>query len=138
MNAQCAKCHLALESGWSFCPACGTAAESPHPASPQEHENHPVRGAFGGLMYGLIAAPILIIAGIMVCLTGWGLFLGVPIIVLGILAPLGGPIFGMNEHAAKCPVCGTRVVTLADGKEHACPSCAARFAVSGTPAAKAH
>ena len=66
----------------------------------------------------------------MICLTGWGVFLGVPVIVIGILAPLAGPLFGMSEHTAKCPECGTRVITLADGKMHACPRCNASFAVS--------
>jgi uncharacterized Zn finger protein (UPF0148 family) len=130
MITQCAKCHLLLEPGWSFCPGCGAATESMKPAPPQELEHHPMRGAFGGLLYGAIAAPILILAGIMICLTGWGLFLGVPIIVLGILAPLAGPMFGMTEHAARCPECGTRVVTVADGQLHKCPSCNAQFAVT--------
>ena len=130
MSAQCSKCHLPLDAGWSFCPKCGANAEGIHLATEQDAEHHPVRWAFGGLFYGLIAAPILIVTGIMICLTGWGLFLGVPVIVLGVLAPLAGPLFGMSERAAKCPECGTRVITLADGQTHACPACNARFAVT--------
>ncbi len=57
-----------------------------------------------GWPIGLIAAPILIVTGIMICLTGWGILLGLPVIVAGILAPLAGPLLGMSEHAAKCPV----------------------------------
>jgi hypothetical protein len=129
MSAQCSKCHQPLEAAWSFCPKCGGAAETAHSVEVHDPEHHPVRWAFGGLFYGLIAAPILIVTGIMICLTGWGLFLGVPVIVLGVLAPLAGPLFGMSERAAKCPECGTRVVTLADGQTHACPACNARFAV---------
>ncbi len=129
MNARCSRCQLNLEPQWNFCPACAATAHS-HSAHLPESEHHPMRGAFGGLFYGLIAATILIVTGIMICLTGWGLFLGVPVIVLGVLAPLAGPLFGMSERPAKCPECGTRVVTLADGQVHACPACRAPFAVA--------
>jgi predicted amidophosphoribosyltransferase len=138
MDATCSNCKAQLPSShWSFCPHCGTAVTHEAP-QPQEHRRHPARGAFGGLVYGLIAAPILIIAGVMICLTGWGIFFGVPVILLGILAPLAGPIFGMSEHTAKCPACGTRVLTLADGKMHACPTCMAQFAVDAHPLPHAH
>ncbi len=128
MNAHCAQCAARLEPAWKYCPECGAPHAVEH-AEPPEQEHHPARGAFGGLFYGLIAAPILIISGIMISLTGWGIFLGVPVIVAGILAPLAGPVFGMSEHTAKCPVCGTRMVTVADGKVHDCPVCSGRFAV---------
>jgi predicted RNA-binding Zn-ribbon protein involved in translation (DUF1610 family) len=129
MAATCSTCNLQLSSSqWKFCPHCGSAVT--HDVVKQhEHRHHPARGAFGGLAYGLIAAPILVISGVMICLTGWGVFLGVPVIVMGILAPLVGPLFGMREHTATCPGCGTRVLTLADGKVHACPSCNAEFGV---------
>jgi uncharacterized paraquat-inducible protein A len=127
MDARCNKCQRTLDAQWRFCPTCGAEVEEQHTTPDEEH--HPVRWAFGGLFYGLLAAPILIVTGIMICLTGWGLFLGIPVIALGVLAPLAGPLFGMNERAAKCPECGTRVITLADGQTHACPSCNARFAV---------
>ncbi len=128
MNARCSNCQRTLEPQWSFCPTCGATVEA-HPDITPNPEHHPVRWAFGGLFYGMLAAPILIVTGIMICLTGWGLFLGIPVIALGVLAPLAGPLFGMNERAAKCPECGTRVITLADGQTHACPSCNAQFAV---------
>lgn len=137
MNVQCAKCGMPMVPGWKFCPRCA-AEPAMQPVEPQEHEHHRARAAFGGLVYGLITAPILVILGIMICLTGWGMFLGLPVIVMGILAPVAGPLFGMNEHAAKCPVCGTRVVTVADGKEHACPMCSGEFAVSEHHIVKAY
>jgi len=128
MDTLCGKCGKALTAAWSYCPHCGaTVAHEAHQAA--EHEHHPARGAFGGLLYGLIAAPILIIAGIMVCLTGWGLLIGVFMIVAGVLAPLAGPLFGMNEHAGKCPSCGTKVITVGDDKVHSCPACSQSFAI---------
>jgi hypothetical protein len=43
----------------------------------------------------------MIIAGIMLCLTGLGAFLGVPLIIGGIIAPLAGPLFGMGVVKGK-------------------------------------
>ena len=77
-----------------------------------------MEGAFSGMALGMIAAPLMIVVGIMLCMTGWGLFFGVPVIIGGILAPLAGPLFGMGERKGKCPTCGTLVVTVADGREH--------------------
>ena len=129
MDAHCAKCGMVLASAWSFCPQCGGAIV--HERHEVIHQPIPARGAFSGMYIGLIAAPILIISGVMLCLTGWGVFFGVPFIVLGILAPLYGPIVGMGEHLGKCPECGTRMISIADSKEHECPVCTKKFAIDG-------
>lgn len=136
MDAHCLKCGLALASEWSFCPRCGDSVEHERHA-PRLHRPVPSKGAFSGMYIGLIAAPVLIISGVMLCLTGWGVFFGVPFILLGILAPLFGPIVGMGEHRGKCPSCGTRMISIADSKEHECPVCTKKFAIEGeiaTPA----
>jgi len=66
---------------------------------------------------------------LLLCLLGWGIFLGVPMIVLGVLAPLFGPMVGMSEHRGKCPSCGTRMISIDDAKEHECPVCSKKFAI---------
>lgn len=138
MNAHCVKCGTALASAWSFCPQCGTSV-SQETHEPREHQPVPMKGAFSGMYIGMIVAPILIIAGVMLCLTGWGVFFGLPFIVLGILAPLYGPLVGMKEHRGKCPFCGTRMISFADSKEHECPVCNKKFAIEDHEmAAKAH
>jgi hypothetical protein len=48
------------------------------------------------LYFGLIAMPVMLVVGIMLCLTGWGIFLGIPVIVAAFFAPLAGPLFGMG------------------------------------------
>jgi DNA-directed RNA polymerase subunit RPC12/RpoP len=78
---------------------------------------------------GLIAAPILIFPGILLCFLGWGIVLGIPMILLGILMPIAAPIFGQGEHKGKCPSCGTRMISVEDGKRHACPICNEKFAM---------
>jgi predicted RNA-binding Zn-ribbon protein involved in translation (DUF1610 family) len=110
-----------------FCPNCGAAVV--HESHPIEHEHHQVRNALGGMFYGLVAAPILIIPGILLCFLGWGMVLGIPMILLGILMPIWGPIFGLHEHRGKCPSCGTRMISVEDGKVHACPVCDEKFAL---------
>jgi predicted RNA-binding Zn-ribbon protein involved in translation (DUF1610 family) len=133
MDANCVKCGAHLASAWSFCPGCGTSVA--HEIHPRDHQHHPARGAFGGLYFGLVAAPILIFPGVLLCLLGWGIFLGVPMIVLGVLAPLAGPVMGMTEHKGKCPSCGTRMISVDDGKAHECPVCCAKFAIGDHVAA---
>lgn len=130
MNAPC-KCGTPLENSWTFCPKCGLAAarETRLQSGDAEHEKSTVPGAFGGLLFGVIIAPVLIIFGTLLCLTGLGAFLGVPLIVLAILAPIAGPLFGIGEHGARCPHCNTREITVADGQLHACPNCEREFSL---------
>ncbi len=136
MDAHCVKCGKALASAWSFCPACGASiVHERH--NPLVHKPVPAKGAFSGMYIGMIAAPILIISGVMLCLTGWGVFFGVPFIMLGILAPLFGPLVGMGEHRGKCPSCGTRMISVDDAKAHECPVCNKKFAIGDGGVARA-
>jgi len=131
MSAPCTKCGTLLETSWSFCPKCGlgvTREAHPHPAQ-AERERSSVPGAFGGLLFGVIVAPVLIILGTLLCLTGLGAFLGVPMIIGAIIAPLVGPLLGLGEHKIRCPYCNTREITVADNKLHYCPNCDKEFAL---------
>lgn len=105
MSSPCMKCGETLDQGWTFCARCGVKIERPSVAhvapAGHEHEAAPVTGAFSGALFGFIAAPIGLIFGIMLCLTGWGIFIGIPVIVLAILAPLGGPLVGLGAAKDK-------------------------------------
>ena len=131
MNTQC-KCGTSLEASWGFCPRCGVAVtrEAQLPATSAEREKSSVPGAFGGLLFGVIAAPILLIVGIMLCLTGLGAFLGVPMIIAAVFAPLAGPLLGLGEHKVRCPYCNTREITVADDQLHYCPNCDKEFSLA--------
>jgi len=132
MSATCRKCTAHLEAEWKFCPHCGaTNVQEIHlPAlEHQEHERPPVKGAFGGLLLGLLAAPVLIIYGGMICLTGLGVFLGVPMIIAGVCAPLIGPLLGVNTLKGKCPWCGSAVGSVALFDRFSCPACSKRIVV---------
>ena len=135
MNTQCSKCGIGLEPSWTFCPHCGVAVtheiqyQIQHKEAALPHEKTSAKGGFGGLLIGVVIAPMFVIVGAMLCLTGIGVFLGLPMILVGVLAPLAGPMFGLGEHRGKCPSCGTNVVTITDGLSHKCPACNEEFVV---------
>jgi hypothetical protein len=115
MTGLCLKCGAQLSSPWRFCPLCGAEVSAVEltpqirqqpPAAP---EKAPIRGAFGGLFLGVIVTPICIIVGTMLCLTGLGAILGIPMIVGGIAAPLLGPMINLGEPKGECPWCGAEI-----------------------------
>ncbi|HVN93707.1 MAG TPA: zinc-ribbon domain-containing protein [Terracidiphilus sp.] len=132
MDATCRKCAAKLEASWKFCPQCGATQVAPINHSLPEHhdaEKAPVKSAFGGLLLGLVAAPVLIIWGGMICLTGLGVFLGVPLVIAGVCAPLLGSLMGMNALKGKCPWCGCSVGSVAIFDRFSCPACSKRIVV---------
>lgn len=100
MDEPCTHCGERLASNWIFCARCGAHIERPEPV-PQEHEPTPVTGAFTGALFGLIAMPLALIFGIMLCFTGWGVVIGIPIIILALLSPLLGPMIGLGATKGK-------------------------------------
>jgi hypothetical protein len=116
---------------WGFCPHCGAAAapERAETAAPQKHESFPMKGTFGGLFLGVIFAPVPMIAGTMLCLTGPGAFAGVPMIILGILSLLIGPTLGINAVRGACPWCGAKVGSTGPIDSFFCRSCKSKVQV---------
>jgi DNA-directed RNA polymerase subunit RPC12/RpoP len=128
MSTQCPNCGVQLGRNWKFCADCGTTLEH----EPEKHEQMesvraPVQGTFGGLFLGVIATPILIIVGTMLCLTGLGAIAGVPMIIAGVIAPLLGPLIGFGALRGKCPWCGSSVNTVANSKDFGCHACSRRI-----------
>jgi len=130
MDGLCPKCGMQLAPTWKFCPACGAAIvpevprqAGPMEAAPGEIEHAPMEGPFSGLLFGVLAAPILIIVGTLLCLTGLGAILGVPMILAAILAPLLGPLIGFGALQGKCPWCGSPVRSVTSTKVFHCLAC---------------
>jgi DNA-directed RNA polymerase subunit RPC12/RpoP len=96
-----------------------------------------VQGAFSGLFFGMIVAPMCIIVGTMLCLTGLGAFLGVPMIIAGVLSPLLGPMIGIGELKGKCPWCGTALSNIVNAPGFNCHVCSKRIAVQNRQFVKA-
>jgi hypothetical protein len=128
MPQTCSKCNTQLQSGWRFCPGCALAV--PHePPVPHPVEPTPVRSAFSGLLIGLILTPVCLIVGIMLCLTGLGVFFGVPLIILGLLAPLLGSIVGFRSLRGNCPWCGAPLSSLDSTQPFDCDVCHRTIAI---------
>lgn len=132
MSGSCLKCGASLQGTWKFCPHCGaTGAEMevppvPHPA---KHEGAPARYAFGGLFFGLVTAPVLIIYGTLICLLGPAMVLGIPLIIAGICAPILGPYLAINAVRGKCPWCGTKISSVGPLDAFFCYACSKRIVV---------
>jgi DNA-directed RNA polymerase subunit RPC12/RpoP len=131
MEGLCLKCGERVAAPWSFCPHCGIAIppETPAQTSPHAAEKAPVQGAFGGLLLGMLAAPMLIIVGTLLCLTGLGAFLGVPLILGAVFAPLLGPLIGFGALTGKCPWCGSPVSSVSSAKDFECRACNGKIAI---------
>jgi len=132
MNETCSKCSARLESSWKFCPHCGAVSMRQATETTQLQpvkEKAPVKSAFSGLLLGFLAAPVLIIYGGMICLTGLGIVLGVPMIIAGVCAPLLGSLMGINALKGKCPWCGSSVGSVAIFDRFSCPACSKRIVV---------
>ncbi len=132
MLTQCPKCATALDPHWSYCPHCSAVNPGAvHAVSePRKHERYPIRNAFGGLFFGVVVAPVCLIVGTMLTITGIGIFVGIPLIILGIFAPLLGSVLGLNELNGKCPWCGTRIASIVNHtQDFACPACSRMIAV---------
>jgi len=131
MEGHCLKCKAELDSQWKFCPLCGAASteEAHKKMEPEGHEKAPVQGAFSGLLFGMIAVPLLVIVGTMLCLTGLGAILGIPMILAAVFSPLLGPMIGIGTVKGQCPWCGTAVNSIANGKDFTCLECSRRISV---------
>jgi DNA-directed RNA polymerase subunit RPC12/RpoP len=88
-----------------------------------------LEGAFGGLAVGLLAAPVLIILGTLLCLTGLGAILGVPLILGAIFAPLLGPMIGLGALKGNCPWCGEQLGAIASKQSFDCSHCKQRVLI---------
>ncbi len=125
MKEICSGCGAHLSSPWRFCPLCGIAVppQARESNSSAQTERTPVRSVFSALLLGLIVTPMCLIVGTMLCLTGLGAVLGVPIIIGGVLAPLLGPMIVIGEPKGKCPWCGTKVTNVFNASAFECHEC---------------
>lgn len=133
METLCKQCGAHVSSAWKFCPQCGVAVEDASQAESgsSAQEQAPAKGAFTGLLFGMLAVPLLFIVGTMLCLTGLGAFLGVPMILAGILAPLIGPLLGVGVLRGNCPWCNARIGAVAGITGFYCHMCSKRIAIEG-------
>jgi len=131
MEGLCSKCGTHLAAPWKFCPSCGAVItpQIQHIPAPPE-EKAPLAGAFGGFFLGALVAPMMIIVGTLLSLSIVGALIGVPMIIMGILAPLLGPQFGYGTLKGKCPWCGAAIRSgMGHAKGFYCRACSNRIVI---------
>ena len=139
MNGSCSKCSAPIESTWKFCPECGATQEAPHshalepahldPSHPHPHERSTAQYGFIGLILGLFAATPLVIYGGMMCLLGPPMVFGIPLIIVGVAAPILGPYLAINAVRGKCPWCGEKITSVGPLDAFFCQKCSHRIVV---------
>jgi DNA-directed RNA polymerase subunit RPC12/RpoP len=130
MNTACTQCGAHLDSPWKFCPLCGAAQARPEETPlPHEHERTSAQYGFIGLMFGLFVATPLILYGSVMCLLGPPMVFGIPLILIGIAAPLVGPYLAVNAVRGKCPWCGEKITSIGPLDAFYCHRCSHRIAV---------
>lgn len=83
----------------------------------------------GFLVGWLVIVPI----GTVLCLTGIGMVLGIPLVLLGLVLPITLPLLGRLRRVGACPHCGTNVIIFIGATAATCPDCHRRLLVrSGT------
>jgi DNA-directed RNA polymerase subunit RPC12/RpoP len=71
----------------------------------------------------------LIVAGGLLCLTGIGAIIGIPMILGGLLAPFLGPVLRLTHIKGKCPYCETNVTAQSTALGVTCPACNKRIVI---------
>lgn len=86
-------------------------------------------GFLGGLVAGWGCGIWLIIIGVVLCFTGIGAIIGVPLIIAGLLAFIIGPIMGLAQIKGPCPYCGSKVRATKTQPGVDCPACKKRIVI---------
>lgn len=97
--------------------------------SETETKSAKAEGAAFGCLAGWGASGCLIPAGIILCFTGIGAIVGIPLILAGLLAPFLGPLIGLVALRGECPWCGTMVTSHAASQGFDCPACKKRIVI---------
>jgi DNA-directed RNA polymerase subunit RPC12/RpoP len=86
-------------------------------------------GLATGCLAGAMTSGCLIVAGGLLCLTGIGAIIGIPMILGGLLAPFLGPVLGLTNIKGKCPYCETNVTAQSRALGVTCPACKKRIVI---------
>ena len=87
------------------------------------------KGFLGGVGIGWLVGFWLILIGVILCFTGIGAILGIPLIIGGILMPILGAAMGLSRIKGACPYCGSTVGALKKSPGVNCPGCKKRLVI---------
>jgi DNA-directed RNA polymerase subunit RPC12/RpoP len=98
-----------------------------------ETKRRPVFGVLVGVLVGTAAGIAMMFLGWLLCKTGVGCVLGIPLYLAGLTAPIiVGVVGGLGAVQGICPVCGHKIVTLRlFGEGVTCWTCRQRLIVKG-------
>jgi hypothetical protein len=82
---------------------------------------------FLGLLSGVGTGIFMIAIGIVLSLTGIGAIIGIPLILMGLVAPFIGPLMTKG----RCPYCGNFIISSMGSRGVKCRVCKKRSVVSG-------
>ncbi len=94
-----------------------------------EAKSAKAEGMATGCLAGWAVAGCLIPLGIILCFTGIGAIIGVPLIIGGILVPFLGSVMGLGTVKGECPWCETAVTSPLASKGFDCPVCKKRIVI---------
>jgi DNA-directed RNA polymerase subunit RPC12/RpoP len=86
-------------------------------------------GFSAGCLGGGAAGGCFIGVGVLLCFTGIGAIVGVPIILMGLLAPFLGSLIGLGSIKGPCPYCGSSVTSTIGQVGVDCPACKKRIVI---------
>jgi DNA-directed RNA polymerase subunit RPC12/RpoP len=83
----------------------------------------------GGGVVGLFLGLLMIVIGILLCLTIIGAIIGIPMILAGVVMPFGIALGALGLRNQKCPYCQNKVAVGLGMKALTCRYCKKRLLV---------
>lgn len=87
------------------------------------------QGAMAGCLVGWGMSGCLLSIGALLCVTGVGAIIGIPLIIVGLAAPLFGPLLGLTTLKGRCPWCD--MATMGNRPAFNCHVCKHRIVIKG-------
>lgn len=156
MPIVCPKCNRPIPNSVGKCISCGMTATDaqqiidqqqrqqqqpiinqgpPNQTPPTSPSNTKSAGLGEGLFGGCVGVSCgiwFIIIGIVLCFTGVGALIGIPLIIAGLLAPFLGGVIGLAQLKGNCPYCAMTITADATSIGNGgidCPSCTNRILI---------
>lgn len=131
----CPDCGKQISDRAAACPNCGAPPVADESATTPQlvqqvvtpTESAKLEGVVIGTASGCLTSVLLFVGGGLLCATGIGALIGVPMIIGAILAPIVGPLLGLAHKKGRCPNCQGEVSVAPGERGTTCGSCKRRI-----------